>query len=88
MMLHKLPATRDVEQLSVDIEDAGRMLGYKRAAAYQKFVSGEIPGAFKVGKTWRVSVEILRGWVKQQTANQSLEQSPLDSGRAANNKTS
>ena len=52
--------------IAVSVEEAGRMLGYKRAAAYKLFSSGEIPGLIRVGKSNRVSVDTLRTWVERR----------------------
>jgi hypothetical protein len=52
--------------IAVSVEEAGRMLGYKRAAAYKLFSSGEIPGLIRVGKSNRVSVGTLRAWVERK----------------------
>lgn len=60
----ELAVTKD--QIAVTIEEAGRLLNFRRAAAYQKFRSGEVPGLVRIGKTNRVCVETLRRWVREQ----------------------
>ena len=43
------------ERLTVNLEDAARVLGVSRAHIYAAANRGELPGAFRVGRRWLVS---------------------------------
>jgi hypothetical protein len=48
--------------------DAGRKLGLSKNSAYNAAVRGEIPGCFRIGKRWLVSVDPFERALQAQTA--------------------
>ena len=46
--------------VSVDVPTAGRALGLGREAAYRAAACGQLPGAIRVGRRWRVVTAHLR----------------------------
>jgi excisionase family DNA binding protein len=58
------------EKLLLKIDEAAVLLSMGRAKAYQMAASGEMPGVVRMGRSVRVSVAALRGWVEDQAARQ------------------
>jgi excisionase family DNA binding protein len=54
-----------MEQLTIRIGEAAVSLGISKAKMYQLIKTGEIP-ALRVGKTMRISTDVLREWVRQR----------------------
>jgi len=50
-------------RLLLKIEEAGNLLGFSRAKAYQMANSGELPGVLRIGRSVRVNAASLRAWV-------------------------
>ena len=46
--------------LTVSVPEAGRALGLGREASYHAAAAGELPGAVRIGKRWRVVTSHLR----------------------------
>jgi hypothetical protein len=46
--------------VTVPVPQAGRALGLGREASYRAAAAGELPGAFRVGRRWRVISATLR----------------------------
>lgn len=64
-----MKAVQSDEKLLVKVEEAARMLSMGRAKAYQMAASGEMPGVVRIGKSIRVSANVLRNWVEHQCGN-------------------
>jgi excisionase family DNA binding protein len=56
----------DENRLLVRVEEAGQMLGLSRAKSYAMVLNGEMPGIVRIGRNVRISVRMLRSWVKGQ----------------------
>jgi excisionase family DNA binding protein len=54
------------DRLLLRVEEAGEMIGIRRAKAYAMASSGELPGVIRIGRCVRVSAEALRNWVTEQ----------------------
>lgn len=54
---------------TVDVPTAGRPLGLGREAAYAMAARGELPGAFRVGRRWRVVTARLIEFLRVESAN-------------------
>lgn len=50
-------------------EEVAEYLGLSRAKVYDLMRVGDLP-SFKIGKSRRVSVERLRGWIHEQEASE------------------
>ena len=46
--------------VTVDVVQAGRAFGLGREAAYRAAAAGELPGAIRIGRRWRVISARLR----------------------------
>src|SRR5688572_28232407 len=45
--------------LTLSVEDAAELLGVGRTLAYQEAKAGRLPGVFRVGRLYRVSLPVL-----------------------------
>ena len=54
-----------IERLLYRPAEAAIALGVSRSRMYELITSGEIP-SIRLGGTWRVPVELLRQWIKEQ----------------------
>lgn len=48
------------QSTTITVEEAGRILGVGRSAAYAAARSGDLPGVIRIGRKLRVSVSALR----------------------------
>lgn len=56
-------STKAVEQLTVTVPQAARMLGIGRTKAFQMARDGELPGVIRIGRVYRVSRARLLEWI-------------------------
>lgn len=49
------------------VAQLAKRLMIPKTTAYHLVQSGKIPGAFKVGKHWRLKKEVVDSWIDQQT---------------------
>jgi excisionase family DNA binding protein len=61
------------ESLMVDLRAAARMMGISMITAYRLAGQGKIPGAVKIGESWRVNRVVLEEFLKGQPAAESSE---------------
>lgn len=54
------------ERITISVPEAGVLLGIGTTKAWEMSRRGELPGMFRVGRSVRVSVEVLRRWVEEQ----------------------
>jgi excisionase family DNA binding protein len=54
------------ERLTISVPEAAVRLGIGTTKAWELARRGELPGAFRVGRSVRVSVEALRAWVERE----------------------
>ncbi|HEY8867771.1 MAG TPA: helix-turn-helix domain-containing protein [Candidatus Limnocylindrales bacterium] len=50
------------EIVLIPIVEAARMMSISRSRAYALASRGELPGAFRLGSTWRVNRRTLEAW--------------------------
>ena len=61
------PAARhDHSRATLSIAEAAWELGVCAETAYRAAKRGELPGAFRFGRTWRVSREPFEGWLQSR----------------------
>jgi len=56
------------ERLTISVPEAAVRLGIGTTRAWEMARRGELPGAFRLGRSVRVSVEALRRWIEEQAA--------------------
>jgi len=55
------------EQEFITVIQVAERLMIPKATAYYLVQSGKIPGAFKVGKHWRLKKTMVDEWIEEQT---------------------
>ena len=56
-----------LRQEFLTIAQLAERLMIPKTTAYHLVQLGKIPGAFKVGKHWRLKKELVDGWIDEQT---------------------
>ena len=61
-------ATKPEPTLLIRIPEAARLLGISRAKLYAMALEGAVPGVVRLGRSVRISREVLLRWVADQTS--------------------
>lgn len=59
-----------IRQEFITVSQLAQRLMIPKTTAYHLVQSGEIPGAFKVGKHWRLKKAVVDSWIDEQTKPQ------------------
>jgi len=54
---------RELFKPKLRLEDVMEILDISRASAYKHCKDGKIPGAFQVGRSWRIHRDIFEAWL-------------------------
>lgn len=64
------------EQEFITVIQLAQRLMIPKATAYHLVQLGKIPGAFKVGKHWRLKKKMVDEWIEEQTKPKALNLNP------------